>query len=143
MRIPKKSRTLTRLALALAALHLSVAAGAFAAAPALVEVRHAPEADGKTRFTLTAKQPLTLAFKELVFNEKTDDVEPTRTLSTRRLRAGESETFSHLVPEGAPNLRVCATAASGPEAKRERCWTPFFSGEDGSLILDEGFAPGR
>lgn len=105
----------------------------------LVEVRHEPVAEGQTRFTLEAKTPLTLNLKELEFNEKTSTVDPARITFSRRLGTGETYSFSHLVPEGIPNLTVCATAESGPEANRELCWIPFFSGEDGSLMMDAGF----
>ena len=107
--------------------------------PVLVEVQHAPSAEGQTRFTLEAKTPLTLNLKEVAFNEKTSTLDPVRVTFSRHLRAGETYTFSHLVPEGIPDLTVCATAESGPAAQQELCWTPFFSGKDGSLMMDAGF----
>ena len=108
-------------------------------APVLVEVRHEPAAEGQTSFTLEAKTPLTLNLKELEFNEKTSTVNPARITFSRRLGTGETYSFSHLVPEGIPNLTVCATAESGTEMNRELCWIPFFSGEDGRLLMDAGF----
>ena len=49
---------------------------------------------------------------------------------------GESYIFSHVIPEGMPNLLVCART----ESKR-LCWAPAFSGVDGSLMFSPGFVP--
>ena len=119
--------------------HLEMDPGFVLESPALVEVAHAPVPDGKTRFTLKAKVPLTLSLKDMAFDEKRGDIAPVRIRETRQMKAGETYTFSQMVPEGIPDLSVCARAESGPET--ELCWTPFFSGEDGHLILAPGFVP--
>ena len=43
------------------------------------------------------------------------------------------------VSEGIPNLAMCIMG----ENRLRECWIPRYSGEDGSLILDEGFYPLR
>lgn len=55
-------------------------------------------------------------------------------LAEHQLQKGEIYLFRHLVPEGMPNLLVCA------QDETERlCWIPRFSGVDGSVELDPGF----
>ena len=75
----------------------------------------------------------------MAVDEKRGDIAPVRIREARHLDAGETYTFSHLISEGIPDLSVCAQAESGPET--ELCWTPFFSGEDGHLMLGPGFVP--
>jgi hypothetical protein len=53
--------------------------------------------------------------------------------------AGEGFVLRHLVPEGIPNLAMCFFG----EDRHKVCWIPRYSGEDGSLVLDEGFYPVR
>lgn len=119
--------------------HLEMDPGFVLESPALVEVTHAPAPEGETNFSLKAKVPLTLSLKDMAFDEKRGDIAPVRIREARHLDAGETYTFSHLVSEGIPDLSVCAQAESGPET--ELCWTPFFSGEDGHLMLGPGFVP--
>ena len=119
--------------------HLEMDPGFVLESPALVEVAHAPAPEGETSFSLKAKVPLTLSLKDMAFDEKRGDIAPVRIREARHLEAGETYTFSHLVSEGIPDLSVCAQAESGPET--ELCWTPFFSGEDGHLMLGPGFVP--
>jgi hypothetical protein len=60
---------------------------------------------------------------------------PGRSLIKRALNKGDVYLFRHHVPEGMPNLMVCAAR------ERERhCWIPRFGGMDGdSLYLAPGF----
>jgi hypothetical protein len=62
---------------------------------------------------------------------------PGESLAKYGLQAGDVYLFKHHVPEGMPNLIVCAVTQRGQE--RRSCWTPRFSGIDGSLELDPGF----
>ena len=119
--------------------HLEMEPGFVLESPVLVEVAHAPAAEGKTRFTLKAKVPLTLILKDMAYDEKLGNITPVRIRETRRLKPGGSYIFSHLIPEGIPDLSICAQTGSSPET--ELCWTPSFSGEDGHLILAPGFVP--
>ncbi len=57
-------------------------------------------------------------------------------LAEHQLQKGEVYLFRHLVPEGMPNLLVCAQ-----DETEQLCWTPRFSGVDGSVELDPGFIP--
>ena len=119
--------------------HLEMDPGFVLESPALVEVAHSPAPEGETNFSLKAKVPLTLSLKDMAFDEKRGDIAPVRIREACHLEAGETYTFSHLISEGIPDLSVCAQAESGPET--ELCWTPFFSGEDGHLMLGPGFVP--
>ncbi|MDL2313512.1 hypothetical protein LJC36_00860 [Desulfovibrio sp. OttesenSCG-928-C14] len=56
------------------------------------------------------------------------------THTSKVIKAGEAYMLSHLVPEGMPNLLVCAKTDS-----KRLCWAPLFSGVDDSLILAPGF----
>ena len=47
---------------------------------------------------------------------------------------GEAYLLRHHVPEGMPNLIVCAR-----DEKDTACWGPRFRGVDGSVELDPGF----
>ena len=59
---------------------------------------------------------------------------PGETLAKQQIKKGDVYLFRHHVPEGMPNLMVCA---AGGQARH--CWTPLFSGKDGSVELDPGF----
>ena len=61
---------------------------------------------------------------------------PGELLGKYSLKNGDVYLFRHHVPEGMPNLIVCARAG-----KTFSCWVPRFSGVDGSVELDPGFAP--
>lgn len=61
---------------------------------------------------------------------------PDELLGKYSLKNGDVYLFRHHVPEGMPNLIVCARAG-----KTFSCWVPRFSGVDGSVELDPGFAP--
>jgi len=52
---------------------------------------------------------------------------------------GEGFVLRHLVSEGIPNLAMCFMGVD----RHRNCWVPRYSGEDGSLILDDGFYPVR
>lgn len=56
------------------------------------------------------------------------------THASKVIKPGEAYLLSHAVPEGMPNLLVCAKTDS-----KRLCWAPSFSGVDGSLILAPGF----
>ena len=59
---------------------------------------------------------------------------PGESLAKYSLPEGEVYLFRHHVPEGMPNLLVCARAGA-----ERLCWAPRFSGMDGSVELDPGF----
>lgn len=51
------------------------------------------------------------------------------------MKRGNTQTLNACISEGIPSLEICAKAGG-----QEKCWTPAFSGEDGSLVLAPGFA---
>ena len=59
---------------------------------------------------------------------------PGETLATHSLQTGEVYLFGHLVPEGVPNLLVCAR-----DGQNLLCLAPRFSGQDDSVLLEPGF----
>jgi len=59
---------------------------------------------------------------------------PGASLAKQALNKGDVYLFRHHVPEGMPNLMVCAVGG-----QMRHCWTPRFSGKDGSVEPDPGF----
>ena len=113
------------------------------AAPPLMDVAQGAATEAGTPLTLTARAPLTLTVKTLHWSEKIQDFLEDVKL-TRKLAAGESYSFTFLPAGDIPNLALCAA----PEAGAQQCWKPAFSGEDGRLLMEPGFAlkgaaPGR
>ena len=106
-------------------------------ATVLVEVRHEPEAEGKTPVTLKAMRPLTLTCRELERGDAGFPDKPGKVKSSHRLAAGESLAFIHSQPLDAPTQAVCARPESGPEL----CWLPRDdeSDEGGRFIMAPGF----
>lgn len=51
------------------------------------------------------------------------------------MKRGDTQTLNVCISEGIPALEICAKAGG-----QEKCWTPTYSGEDGSLVLAPGFA---
>lgn len=95
-----------------------------------VNVEDGVDEHGCNSFQLRANENLTLTFRKAVFNEEDYSLAPGEILSKISLKERESCLFKALIPEGVPNLMVCAD---------EVCWTPGFSGEDGSLVVSAGF----
>lgn len=95
-----------------------------------VNVEEGVDEHGCNSFQLRANENLTLTFRKAVLNEEDYSLAPGEVLSKISLKEGESSLLKALIPEGVPNLMVCAD---------EVCWTPGFSGEDGSLIVSAGF----
>ena len=51
------------------------------------------------------------------------------------MKRGDTQKLNVCISEGIPALEICAKADG-----QEKCWTPAYSGEDGSLVLAPGFA---
>ena len=92
----------------------------------------AQEAD----FSLRAERPLTLVQRAIT--GLNDDGKFSYGNSTSSaMKRGDTQTINACISEGIPTLEICATPEGGGA---ERCWTPAYSGNDGSLMLAPGFA---
>ncbi len=98
-----------------------------------VAVLKGVDSHGCNTFVLTAQKELDVSFCEAVPDEQYQ-MHPGRVLRKVHLKKGESCELTALIPEGMPRLVVVAQG---------REWVPAFSGEDGSLILAEGFSLAR
>jgi len=95
-----------------------------------VAVLKGVDSHGCNTFVLTAQKELDVSFCEAVPDEQYQ-IHPGRVLRRVHLKKGESCELTALIPEGMPRLVVVAQG---------REWVPAFSGEDGSLILADGFS---
>lgn len=85
-------------------------------------------------FLLWPERPLALQFFSVSgFSEQGVPL-PGDIVSAFFVGKGEAYLLRHHVPEGMPNLIVCAR-----DEKDTACWVPRFSGVDGSVELDPGF----
>ena len=88
----------------------------------------AQEAD----FSLRAERDLTLEQRTITgYND--GFTYGNRTSSA--MKRGDTQTLNVCISEGIPALEICAKGGG-----QEKCWTPAYSGEDGSLVLAPGFA---
>lgn len=88
----------------------------------------AQEAD----FSLRAERDLTLEQRAITgYND--GFTYGNRTSSA--MKRGDTQKLNVCISEGIPALEICAKADG-----QEKCWTPAYSGEDGSLVLAPGFA---
>lgn len=94
-----------------------------------VAVMKGVDSHGCNTFILTAQKDLAVSFCEAVPDAEYR-MHPGRELGRVHLEKGESVELIALIPEGMPRLVVVAQG---------REWIPAFSGEDGSLILADGF----
>ena len=86
-------------------------------------------------FLLRPQTALTLEFFTVENLSAQGHPLPGRLLIKRVLNKGDAYLFRHHVPEGMPNLMVCAV-----REQERRCWIPRFSSMDGgSLYMDPGF----
>ena len=85
-------------------------------------------------FLLRPKTALTLEFLTVGDFSPQGVPLPGESLAKLALNKGDVYLFRHHVPEGMPNLIVCAA-----RDQERRCWIPRFSGVDGSAELDPGF----
>jgi len=92
-------------------------------------------------FLLRPQTTLTLEFLTVEKLSAQGHPLPGRPLIKRTLNKGDVYLFRHHVPEGMPNLMVCAVREREARPLRERrCWIPRFSGMDGgTLYMDPGF----
>ena len=85
-------------------------------------------------FLLRPEIALTLEFLTVEgFSEQGAPL-PGEPFAKQELNKGDVYLFRHQVPEGMPNLIVCAA-----RDQERYCWVPRFSGIDGSVELDPGF----
>ena len=85
-------------------------------------------------FLLRTKKSLKLEFVMVEGFSQQGQPIPGDLLDSVTLEKGVVYLFRHHVPEGMPNLLVCAK-----DEIARLCWTPRFSGVDGSVELDPGF----
>ena len=95
-----------------------------------VAVLKGVDSHGCNTFILTAQRDLAVSFCEAVPDAEYR-MHPGRELGRVHLEKGESVELIALIPEGMPRVVVVADG---------REWIPAFSGEDGSLILADGFS---
>lgn len=88
----------------------------------------AQEAD----FSLRAERDLTLE-QRVITGYNDGFTYGSRSSST--MKRGDTTRLNTCISEGIPALEICAKADG-----QEQCWTPAYSGEDGSLVLAPGFA---
>lgn len=95
-----------------------------------VAVLNSVDSHGCNTFILTAQKDLAVSFCEAVPDAEYR-MHPGKVLASVHLKKGESVELVALIPEGMPRVVVVAQG---------REWVPAFSGEDGSLILADGFS---
>ncbi len=107
--------------------------GRNASALLLVHVQPGVDADGCRTFWLTAQQDLALDVHKAELDSSCA-LKPGRKLWSTSLRKGTVCELAAPVPEGCPGIIILAGGKS---------WIPAFSGEDGSLVLADGFAKNK
>lgn len=85
-------------------------------------------------FLLRAQKTLVLKFYAVGDYTAQGQPIPGELLAEHLLQQGDAYLFRHLVPEGMPNMVICAQ-----DEISKKCWIPRFSGLDGTLELDPGF----
>ena len=86
---------------------------------------------GCSTFVFTAGKSLNFLLRKARWDDKSCKPTPGEILRKIALKKGEACRVRFLVPEGMPQIMVCAD---------DTCGTPEFSGMDGSLLLGPGFA---
>ncbi|MDY0275373.1 MAG: hypothetical protein RBR42_08040 [Desulfomicrobium sp.] len=95
---------------------------------------HGSEKTLENCFLLRPQQPVLLEFFTVDGFSDQGIPLPGQLLAEHKLQVGDVFLFRHLVPEGMPNLLLCAQDETG-----RYYWHPRFSGMDGSLELNQGF----